>query len=194
MSRHLIENGLPWSWNEQRIQHCMRNRECVVLAARDRRRLVGLRDHGVLRRACAPEPARGAAGLPASRRRASAPRVARGVRAHGRHVQRASRAAREQRRRAPLLRAAGLSRGRPQSRVLRAAARTRCGCCTTLRSRRARARRRHDRERAARARAAPDRRSHRLRHSRRNHRQVGRAARVALARRGPRARREGDRS
>jgi ribosomal-protein-alanine N-acetyltransferase len=41
MSRHLIENGLPWSWNEQRILHCMRNREAVVLAARDRRRLVG---------------------------------------------------------------------------------------------------------------------------------------------------------
>ncbi len=41
MSRHLIENGLPWSWDERRIVHCMRNRECVVLAARDRRRLVG---------------------------------------------------------------------------------------------------------------------------------------------------------
>ena len=41
MSRHLIESGLPWTWNEQRILHCMRNRECVVLAARDRRRLVG---------------------------------------------------------------------------------------------------------------------------------------------------------
>jgi ribosomal-protein-alanine acetyltransferase len=41
MSRQLIEAGLPWSWNEQRIVHCMKNRECVVLAARDRRRLVG---------------------------------------------------------------------------------------------------------------------------------------------------------
>ena len=40
MSRHLIESGLPWSWNDQRIRYCMRNRECVVLAARDRRRLV----------------------------------------------------------------------------------------------------------------------------------------------------------
>jgi ribosomal-protein-alanine N-acetyltransferase len=40
MSRRLVENGLPWSWNEQRIYYCMRNRECVVLAARDRRRLV----------------------------------------------------------------------------------------------------------------------------------------------------------
>jgi ribosomal-protein-alanine acetyltransferase len=41
MSRYLIENGLPWSWNEQRIGYCMRNRDCIVLAARDRRRLVG---------------------------------------------------------------------------------------------------------------------------------------------------------
>jgi ribosomal protein S18 acetylase RimI-like enzyme len=41
MSRRLIENGLPWSWNEQRILRCMRNRECVALAARDRRRLAG---------------------------------------------------------------------------------------------------------------------------------------------------------
>jgi ribosomal-protein-alanine acetyltransferase len=41
MSRYLIESGLPWSWNEQRVRHCLRNRECAVLAARDRRRLVG---------------------------------------------------------------------------------------------------------------------------------------------------------
>jgi ribosomal-protein-alanine N-acetyltransferase len=41
MSRQLIETGLPWSWNEQRVIHCMKNRECVVLAARDRRRLAG---------------------------------------------------------------------------------------------------------------------------------------------------------
>jgi len=41
MSRHLIESGLPWSWNEQRVRHCLRNRECIVLSARDRRRLVG---------------------------------------------------------------------------------------------------------------------------------------------------------
>jgi ribosomal-protein-alanine acetyltransferase len=41
MSRYLIENGLPWSWNEQRVLHCMRNRDCIVLAARDRRRLAG---------------------------------------------------------------------------------------------------------------------------------------------------------
>ncbi len=32
---------MPWSWNEQRVGYCMRNRDCVVLAARDRRRLVG---------------------------------------------------------------------------------------------------------------------------------------------------------
>ena len=41
MSRELIENGLPWSWNEQRVGYCLKNRDCVVLAARDRRRLVG---------------------------------------------------------------------------------------------------------------------------------------------------------
>jgi ribosomal-protein-alanine acetyltransferase len=41
MSRYLIEQGLPWSWNEQRIGYCMKNRDCIVLAARDRRRLVG---------------------------------------------------------------------------------------------------------------------------------------------------------
>lgn len=41
MSRRLIETGLPWSWNEQRVIHCMKNRECVVLVARDRRRLAG---------------------------------------------------------------------------------------------------------------------------------------------------------
>jgi len=41
MSRQLIENGLPWSWNEQRISYCVKNRDCVVLAARDRRRLIG---------------------------------------------------------------------------------------------------------------------------------------------------------
>jgi ribosomal-protein-alanine acetyltransferase len=40
MSQQLVENGLPWSWNEQRIGQCLRNRDCVVLAARDRRRLV----------------------------------------------------------------------------------------------------------------------------------------------------------
>ena len=41
MSRQLIENGLPWSWNEPRIRYCVKNRDCVVLAARDRRRLIG---------------------------------------------------------------------------------------------------------------------------------------------------------
>jgi ribosomal-protein-alanine acetyltransferase len=41
MSHDLIEHGLPWSWNEQRVERCMRNRDCVVLAARERRRLVG---------------------------------------------------------------------------------------------------------------------------------------------------------
>ena len=41
MSRRLIEYGLAWSWNEERIERCLRNRDCVVLAARDRRRVVG---------------------------------------------------------------------------------------------------------------------------------------------------------
>jgi ribosomal-protein-alanine N-acetyltransferase len=41
MSRQLIEHGLPWSWTENRIERCLRNRDCVVLAARDRRRVVG---------------------------------------------------------------------------------------------------------------------------------------------------------
>jgi len=41
MSRQLIEHGLAWSWDENRVARCMRNRDCVVLAARDRRRVVG---------------------------------------------------------------------------------------------------------------------------------------------------------
>jgi [ribosomal protein S18]-alanine N-acetyltransferase len=41
MSRQLIEHGLAWSWDENRIERCLRNRDCVVLAARDRRRVVG---------------------------------------------------------------------------------------------------------------------------------------------------------
>jgi ribosomal-protein-alanine acetyltransferase len=41
MSRQLVEHGLPWSWTDRRVEQCLRNRDCVVLAARDRRRLVG---------------------------------------------------------------------------------------------------------------------------------------------------------
>jgi ribosomal-protein-alanine acetyltransferase len=41
MSRQLIELGLAWSWDEERVERCLRNRDCVVLAARDRRRLAG---------------------------------------------------------------------------------------------------------------------------------------------------------
>jgi ribosomal-protein-alanine N-acetyltransferase len=41
MSRQLIERGLPWSWNDERVERSLRNRDCVVLVARDRRRLVG---------------------------------------------------------------------------------------------------------------------------------------------------------
>jgi ribosomal-protein-alanine acetyltransferase len=40
MSRQLIEYGLRWSWTDARVEQCLRNRDCVVLAARDRRRLV----------------------------------------------------------------------------------------------------------------------------------------------------------
>jgi ribosomal-protein-alanine N-acetyltransferase len=41
MSRQLIEHGLAWSWNEDRVERCLRNRDCVVLVARDRRRVIG---------------------------------------------------------------------------------------------------------------------------------------------------------
>jgi ribosomal-protein-alanine acetyltransferase len=41
MSRQLIEHGLAWSWSEDRVERCLRNRDCVVLTARDRRRVVG---------------------------------------------------------------------------------------------------------------------------------------------------------
>jgi ribosomal-protein-alanine acetyltransferase len=41
MSRQLVEYGLKWSWTDARVEQCLRNRDCVVLAARDRRRLVG---------------------------------------------------------------------------------------------------------------------------------------------------------
>ena len=41
LSRQCIEQGLPPTWSESRVLHCMRNREAIVLVARDRRRLVG---------------------------------------------------------------------------------------------------------------------------------------------------------
>jgi ribosomal-protein-alanine acetyltransferase len=41
MSRQLVEYGLRWSWDEARIERALRNRDCVVLAARDRKRVVG---------------------------------------------------------------------------------------------------------------------------------------------------------
>jgi ribosomal-protein-alanine N-acetyltransferase len=41
MSRELIEHGLAWSWDEVRVERALRNRDCVVLAARDRKRVVG---------------------------------------------------------------------------------------------------------------------------------------------------------
>jgi len=41
LSRELIEGGLPWSWNAQRVRYYIENRDSAVLAARDRRRLIG---------------------------------------------------------------------------------------------------------------------------------------------------------
>lgn len=41
MSRRLIEDGLPWSWNEARIRSCLRNPECAVIVARHGRRIAG---------------------------------------------------------------------------------------------------------------------------------------------------------
>lgn len=41
ISRRLIEHGLPWSWNERRVSKCISNPDCVVLVARDGRRLAG---------------------------------------------------------------------------------------------------------------------------------------------------------
>jgi len=41
MSRRLVEHGLPWTWNERRVSKCISNRDCVVLVARDGRRLAG---------------------------------------------------------------------------------------------------------------------------------------------------------
>jgi len=41
MSRSLIEHGLPWTWNERRVLRCISHPDCVVLAARGGRRLVG---------------------------------------------------------------------------------------------------------------------------------------------------------
>ena len=41
MSARYVEEGLPRSWSERRVLACMRNREAVVLGARDRRLLAG---------------------------------------------------------------------------------------------------------------------------------------------------------
>ena len=41
MARTLIEDGLPWSWNETRVAYCLANPDCVVLTALDGNRLVG---------------------------------------------------------------------------------------------------------------------------------------------------------
>jgi ribosomal protein S18 acetylase RimI-like enzyme len=41
MSRYLIEDGLPWSWTESRVRHCVQNADCAVIVARDGRRTAG---------------------------------------------------------------------------------------------------------------------------------------------------------
>ncbi|MDX1562056.1 MAG: GNAT family N-acetyltransferase, partial [Gammaproteobacteria bacterium] len=41
MARILIENGLPWSWTEERVRRAIHHRDTAVIVARDRRRLAG---------------------------------------------------------------------------------------------------------------------------------------------------------
>ena len=41
MSRVLIEQGLPWSWTERRVERCIRHPECSVVTARDRGLIAG---------------------------------------------------------------------------------------------------------------------------------------------------------
>lgn len=41
MAHTLVEYGLPLSWDERRIAHCLANPDCVVIKAKDGRRLVG---------------------------------------------------------------------------------------------------------------------------------------------------------
>ncbi len=41
MARTLIEDGLPWSWNETRVACCLANPDCIVITAQDGNRLVG---------------------------------------------------------------------------------------------------------------------------------------------------------
>lgn len=41
MSRMYVEQGLPWSWTEDRVLGAIRHRETAAIVARDRRRLAG---------------------------------------------------------------------------------------------------------------------------------------------------------
>ena len=41
MSRNLIEHGIPCLWDEDRISRCIFDSDCVVLVARDIRRIAG---------------------------------------------------------------------------------------------------------------------------------------------------------
>ena len=194
MSRQLIEHGLAWSWNEDRIERCLRNRDCVVLAARDRRRLVGFAImefyaiHAHLN-LLAVQPGHQRQGIGgncsngSSRRRAppaSSPCISSCA---------PTTTARRRSTRSSAIRATWA-----QSRVLR---RPRGRGADDARSDS------HDYvacgaakndERAARAEAAARSGAHGVRHAQRSDRQVRRVARRAPARRGPRARRESDRA
>ncbi len=191
MSRHLVEYGLKWSWNERASSIA-----CATAIASCSPRAIGAGSWGSRSwssTTCTRTwPARRAAGLSASGSRPRAARMARGVRAHGGHfsVRLELRASNDGARASTS--ASVIARWGAKRRTT-TAARTRCGCCTISRLRRAPAPRRHDRG-AARAQAARDRRPHGLRHARRDHGQVRRFARRALACRGSRARREGDRA
>ena len=41
MAHTLVEHGLPLSWDERRVAHCLTNTDCIVINAKDGRRLVG---------------------------------------------------------------------------------------------------------------------------------------------------------
>lgn len=41
MSRCLIETGLPYSWTERRVLHCIKHKDFAVVVSRDGRRMAG---------------------------------------------------------------------------------------------------------------------------------------------------------
>ncbi len=48
MSRDLIEHGLGWSWNRDRVKHAINNPECNVAVSRDGSRVIafGIMEYG----------------------------------------------------------------------------------------------------------------------------------------------------